>query len=86
MYNPAMPRTNSDGTKQGRLTTQESGASASREAERVQYQKRLSDNEARLSSGLAARGEVMTPEQIETLQQIIEMQRLKLAGLAASGR
>ncbi len=81
-----MPRTNSDGTKQGRSTTQESGASAGREAERAQYQKRLSEKEARLSSGLTARGEVMTAEQIETLQQMIEMQRLKLAELAASGR
>ena len=86
MYNPAMPRTNSDGTKQGRSTTQESGASASREAEGAQCQKWLSEKEARLSSGLTTRGDVITAEQIETLQQIIEMQRLKLAELTADGR
>ena len=78
-----MPRTNPNGTKARPTTTRESGASAKREAERAHYQKRLRDNEARLSSGLTARDEPMTPEQTETLRRVIEMQRLKLAELTA---
>lgn len=66
--------------------TRESSASAKREAERAHYRKRLRDNEARLSSGLTARGEPLTAEQIETLRQIVEMQRLKLAELTVNGR
>jgi flagellar biosynthesis chaperone FliJ len=52
----------------------------------VQYRKRLSDNEARLSLGVTARGEPLTAEQIETLGQIVDMQRSKLAELMANGR
>ena len=83
--NSTMPRTHSNKTKKQQLTTQESDASAKREAESVQYRKRLRDNEARLSSGVTARGEPLTTEQMETLGQIVEMQRLKLAELAATG-
>ena len=81
-----MPRTTSNGIKQRQPTERENNASAKREAERVHYQKRLRDNEARLSTGLTARDEPMTPEQIETLRQVIEMQRLKLAELTADGK
>lgn len=81
-----MPRTNSNGIKQRQPTGRENSASAKREAERVHYQKRLRDNEARLSTGLTARDEPMTPEQTETLQRVIEMQRLKLAELTTDGK
>ena len=80
-----MPRTNSSKTKKRQSATRESGASATREAERAHHRKQLRDNEARLSSGVTARGEPLTTEQMETLGQIVEMQRLKLAELAATG-
>ncbi len=72
--------------KRRQPTERESGASAKREAERAQYRKQLRDNEARLSSGLTARDEPMTPEQTETLRRVIELQRLKLAELTANER
>ncbi len=81
-----MPRTNSNGTKQRQPRGRGSGASAKREAERAHYRKQLRDNEARLSSGLTARGEPLTAEQIETLGRIVEMQRSKLTELMAGGK
>lgn len=76
-----MPTTN--GTK--KILRQTAGrtskASDKRLEERRHYQQRLKENEARLASGLTARGEPMTPEQIETLRRVVEAQRLKIAEL-----
>ena len=75
---PKKPRTSTKRTSKA-----DTKAEAKREEERRHYQHRLQENEARLVTGLTARDEQMTPQQMETLRRVTAEQQVKLAELTA---
>ncbi|MDQ3651894.1 MAG: hypothetical protein M3458_16805 [Acidobacteriota bacterium] len=83
-----MPATNAT-VKKPRASTKRTTSKAAtkteakREEERRHYQHRLQENEARLVTGLTARDEQMTPQQMETLRRVVAEQQVKLDELMA---
>jgi flagellar biosynthesis chaperone FliJ len=79
-----MKRPNGAKTKSTKTTAKTSKAAAKRSEDIMRYKRLLEDNEARLMSKTNAKGEQLTPDQIATLQDIVQKQRDKLSELTGA--
>lgn len=79
-----MKSPNGTKTKSTKTATKTSKAATKRSEDILRYKRLLEDNEARLMSKTNAKGEQLTPDQIATLQDIVQKQRDKLSELTGA--